>query len=259
MNKVALITGTTSGIGYALCERLAKEKTDLVLVSRNEEKLLKQQEHLEHGFGVKVWTILQDLEAPDASKNVYEELCKLNVNVDYLIQNAGFDQSGKFIGTDIKKELGMIQLHTVFVTELTKLILPDMVARKSGKILFVGSTASYIPCPQSAVYSATKSYVLFFSKALRVELKGTGVTATALCPGATRTNFAETADLLGAPVFSRFVMEPEKVADAGYRSMMKGKAKHIPGMYNKLLVFSSRVFPAAVVDHFSAKAFAKRT
>lgn len=259
MNKVALITGTTSGIGYALCERFAREKTDIILVSRNYEKLISQQDHLQQSYGIKAWKIQQDLELPEAAQNVFRELRELDVNIDYLVHNAGFDRSGKFAETDMGEEKAMIQLNSIFVTEFTKLMLPDMLERKSGKILFIGSVISYIPSAMNTVYSATKAYVLFFSRALGAELKGTGVTATVLCPGATRTNFAERSGLQGTRAFSRFVMEPEKVADAGYKSMMKGKAKHTPGIYNKLLVFSSKVFPASVVDHFSAKVFAKLT
>ncbi|MCL1979416.1 MAG: SDR family oxidoreductase [Methanomassiliicoccaceae archaeon] len=259
MNKTALITGTTSGIGYALCEKFAQEKIDLILVSRNHENLQKQQECLQEEYGVKTWAIAQDLESPDAASKIYENLRRLEIDIDYLVHNAGFDAAGKFVDIDIEKEKGMIQLHTVFVTELTKMILPGMVSRKSGKILFIGSTASCVPCPMSAVYSATKSYILFFSRAVREELKGTGVTATTICPGATRTKFAEKADLVGAPIFSnRFVMEPEKVADAGYRSMMKGKVRHIPGIYNKILVFSSKIMPSTMVDRSTAKMMTKR-
>jgi len=257
MNKTALITGTTSGIGYALCERFAKEGTDIILVSRNHEKLMTQQEHLQQSYSIKVWIIRQDLEQPEAAQNVFRELRELGVDVDYLVHNAGFDRSGKFAETDIGEEMAMIQLNSVFVTEFTKLMLPDMVARKSGRILFIGSIISYIPCAMNTVYSATKAYVLFFSRALNAELKGTGVTATVICPGATRTNFAERSGLQGTPAFGRFVMEPEKVADAGYKSMMKGKAKHTPGIYNKLMVFLSKIFPASFVDHFSAKMFTK--
>ncbi|MCL1984302.1 MAG: SDR family oxidoreductase [Methanomassiliicoccaceae archaeon] len=258
MNKVALITGTTSGIGYSMCERFAKEKIDLILVSRDHEKLRKQKERLEREHNVNVWTIAHDLAEPDAAVSVHEKVCEFGVFVDLLVHNAGFDRAGRFAVTDIEKEKEMIHLHTVFVTELTKLLLPSMISRKDGKILFIGSTASLIPCALSAVYSATKSYILFFSLALRTELKGTGVTSTVLCPGATRTRFAENADLEGTPLFTKHVMSPEKVADAGYRSMMKGKAKHVPGMYNKLLVLSSKILPSSVVQRSAVKMFTKK-
>lgn len=258
MNKTALITGTTSGIGYALCEKFAKEKTDIVLVSRNYEKLISQKDHLQSSYGIRTWIIQQDLELPEAALNVYKELCELKIGVDYLVHNAGFDVSGRFAESDIEKEKAMIQLNTVFITELTKFMLPDMEARKSGKILFVASVMSYVPCALNAVYSATKAYVLSFSRALGAELKGTGITTTAICPGATRTNFAERSGLQGTPSFRRFVMDPEKVANIGYRCMMKGRIKCTPGIYNKLVVFSSKIFPAAVVDRFTKRMFIKR-
>ena len=258
MNKTALITGTTSGIGYSMCERFAQEKIDMILVSRNIERLTEQKERLEREHNVKIWTIEQDLAAPDAARTVHEKVCESGVELDYLIHNAGFDRAGRFAGTGIEKEKEMIQLHTVFITELTKLLLPPMISRKNGKILFVGSTASLIPCALSSVYSATKAYILFFSLALRAELRGTGVTSTVLCPGATRTRFAEIADLEGTPLFTKHVMSSEKVADAGYRSMMKGKAKHVPGLYNKLLVFSSKILPTSMVERSAVKMLSKK-
>jgi len=258
MSKTAIITGTTSGIGYALCEKFAQEKTDIILVSRNYEKLISQQKYLQDSYGIKVWIIQQDLEESEAANNVYNEVCNLKISVDYLVHNAGFNESGKFVETDIQKEKNMIQLHILFTTEFTKLILPDMVKQKSGRILFIGSTGSYIPCVLDAVYAATKAYILFFSKAIRAELKGTGVSVTTLCPGSTETNFAEKAGIQGTMLFKLFVMKPEEVANAGYKSMMKGKAKHIPGIYNKLLVISSRIFPAAVIDYFTMKMLAKK-
>ncbi|AIZ56538.1 3-phenylpropionate-dihydrodiol/cinnamic acid-dihydrodiol dehydrogenase [Candidatus Methanoplasma termitum] len=104
MNKVAAITGTTSGIGYALCERFAKEKTDIILISRNKEKLMKQQEDLQQKYGIKVWSIQQDLGQAGSAQTVFQRLCELNVSVDYLVNNAGFDVSGRFVDTDIEKE-----------------------------------------------------------------------------------------------------------------------------------------------------------
>ena len=256
--KVALITGTTSGIGFALCEEFAQKKINIILVSRNHEKLAEQQEYLQRNFGIKTWIIQQDLELSDAAHSVYAKVCNLKVNVDYLVHNAGFNESGKFIETNIEKEKGMIQLHIMFVTELTKLILPKMVEQKNGKILFIGSTGSYVPCALDAVYAATKAYILFFSKAIRAELKGTGITVTTLCPGATQTNFAEKAGIQGTLLFKLFVLKPKKVANAGYKSMMRGKVTHIPGIYNKLMVISSRIFPALLIDYLTMKMLAKK-
>ena len=175
----------------------------------------------------------------------------MNLDIDYLVNNAGFNEAGKFLDTDINKEIGMIQLHITFVTELTKLILSDMAQRNCGKVLFIGSTGSFMPCPMDAVYAATKAYTLFFSKAIQAEMKGTGITITALCPGATQTRFALKAGIQETLLFKLFVMKPEKVARAGYKSMMKGQAKHIPGLYNKLLVISSKIVPAAIINYLT--------
>ena len=258
MNKVAVITGTTSGIGYAFCERFAREKTDLVLISRNHEKLMIQQDDLQQRYGISTWSIQQDLGQPGAAQTVYQKLCELNVSVDYLVNNAGFDVSGRFIETDIEKEKEMIQLNITFITEFTKLLLPEMAAKKSGRILFLGSLVAYTPCALNAVYSASKAYVLFFSRAIRTELKGTGVTVTVLCPGATDTNFAERSGLEGTPSFNKHVMSADRVADAGYRSMMKGRIKHTPGLYNKIMIFSSKVFPASLADWYTMRIFTKK-
>lgn len=257
MSKTAIITGTTSGIGYALCERFAKEKTDIVLVSRNHEKLISQRDNLQRIYSIKAYIIQQNLELPGAAQKVWGKVRDLKTDIDYLIHNAGFNEAGKFIKTDIEKEKNMIQLHILFITEFTKLILPDMVKRRSGSILFIGSTGSYIPCALDAVYAATKAYLLSFSKAIRAELKGTGVTVTILCPGSTQTNFAEKAGIQGTLLFKMFVMRPEKVADAGYKSMMRGKSEYIPGIYNKLLVISSRIFPASIINYITIKMLTK--
>lgn len=259
MNKTVLVTGTTSGIGYALCEKFAQKKTDIILVSRDYEKLINQQEHLQRNYGIKTWVIEQDLELPNAASIVYNKVCDLKINIDYLVHNAGFNETGKFIEIDIDKEKRMIQLHIMFITEFTKLILTDMVKQKHGRILFVGSIGSYIPCAYDAVYAATKAYILFFSKALRAELKGTGVTATIICPGSTQTNFAIKAGIEETLLFKLFVMKPKKVANAGYKSMMRGKSKNIPGIYNKLLIFSSKILPSAIVDYFIVKMLTKKT
>ena len=248
MNKIALITGTTSGIGYALCEKFASEKINLVLVSRNYENLIKQQEYLQQNYEIKAWIINQDLVLPEAAQIVYAKVREMGLDIDYLVNNAGFNEAGKFLDTDISKEINMIQLHITFVTELTKLFLSDMAKRKSGKVLLIGSTGSFIPCPMDAVYAATKAYTLFFSKAIMAEMKGTGVTITTICPGATQTNFALKAGIQDTLLFKMFVMKPEKVANAGYKSMMRGRTKHIPGLYSKLLVISSKIVPASIIN-----------
>lgn len=194
MSKTALVTGSTGGIGNAFCNLLASEGYDLILVSRNEIALEKQAIRLSNS-GVNVNFFAADLSQPGSPNDLYNRIKESKLTVDVLINNAGFNEVGFFCATDLSKELDMIQVHIKSLTELTKLFLPQMIERESGRILNLGSTGSYMPCPCDAVYAATKAYVLSFSSALYHELKGTGVTVTCLCPGATRTSFAEKAGI----------------------------------------------------------------
>ena len=185
-----LITGTTSGIGKAFAEKFAKAGNNIILVSRNESKLQQQQVDLQSRYHVSVKYISCNLAEDNAPNMIMEKIGNMGLSVDILINNAGFNEAGYFIDTSLEKELDMIQVHIKILTALTKRILPGMIERRYGRILNVGSTGSYMPCPCDAVYAATKSYVLSFSNGLYQELKGTGVTVTCLCPGATNTLFA---------------------------------------------------------------------
>jgi len=253
MNKTALITGSTSGIGNSFAKLLAKNKYNLILVSQNAEKLDKQAYELSREYHIKVDIIACDLSEPYAASSVYQKIRDLGLQINMLINNAGFDEYGEFLDTDKEKEIKMIHLHTIFPTEIIKLFLPDMVKHKCGRILNVGSTGSYIPCPYTAVYAATKSYILSFSRALNAELKGTGVTITTLCPGATKTEFAKKAGMEETLLFKLFVMNPENVANIGYKALIKGKESVISGGYNKLLVFSSYLLPNALINFLTKK------
>ena len=248
MTKSALITGTTSGIGKALAEKFAREKTNLILVSRDIRKLSQQADLLSGQYGVKVNFIAANLEKEDAALMVYEKVKQMGIEIQYLVNNAGFNECGLFLETDVLKEIDMIKVHAVCTTEMMKLFIPDMVKNGYGRVLNLGSTASYMPCPNSSVYGATKAYVLSVSKGLGAELKGTGVTITTLCPGATNTEFARKAEMENTLLFRIFVMEPEDVANAGYRALMRGKTYVVPGIYNKLLVISSKLVPLFILS-----------
>lgn len=248
MNKTALITGTTSGIGKAFAEKLAHEKYDLILVSKDEHKLSKQADELSRKFGIKVFKIPIDLVAEDASQKVFEMVQKMNLSVQLLINNAGFDESGLFLETDLQKEIDMIHIHATCTTAMTKLFLSEMVKNRYGRILNLASTASFTACPYNAVYAAAKAYILYFSKSINAELKGTGVSVTALCPGATKTEFARKAGLEKSLLFNYFVMTPEKVAKIGHKALMHKRAYVIAGLYNKLLIFSSKLMPAFILN-----------
>lgn len=248
MTDTALITGTTSGIGYAIAETLASDRHNLVLVARDAKKMSKQAAYLAGCYHVQVHCIVQDLLHPEAAGKIYQATRDLGLAVNILVNNAGFNEFGPFLGTDGEKETGMIQLHAQRTTEMMKCFLPDMVSAGNGYVLNVGSTGSYMECPNDAVYAATKAYILSLSKAVNAELEGTGVSVTTLCPGSTRTAFAEKAGMSGTWLFRLFVMEPERVARIGCRAMKKRRKAVTPGVYNQLLVFASKHLPSCVLN-----------
>lgn len=247
MSKTALITGSTGGIGSAFCDILASKGYDLILVSRNKSDLQNQALKLSTK-GVNVYFFVVDLSLPNEPQRLYNEVINQKLKVDILINNAGFNEVGNFTITNLSNELNMIQVHIKSLTELTKLFLPQMLERKTGYILNLGSTGSYMPCPSDSVYAATKAYVLSFSNALYYELKGSGVNVTCLCPGATHTSFAKKAGIEDTKLFKIMVMEPNIVAKIGYKSMIKGKRTVTAGLYNKFLVFCSRLLPVSIIN-----------
>ena len=248
MTKTALITGTTSGIGKALAERFAQEKINLILVSRDIDKLNQQADYLSKQYNIKTTVIAADLEKANAALTIYEQVKQMGIEVQYLVNNAGFNECGSFLNTDLTKEVGMINVHITCTTEMMKLFIPDMVKNKYGRVLNLGSTGSYMACPNDSVYAATKAYILSVSKGIGAELKGTGVTITTLCPGAAKTEFAQKAGIESTMLFRMFVMDPKRVASIGYKALMRRKAYVITGVYNKLLVLSSKLLPAFILN-----------
>lgn len=246
--KTALITGTTSGIGKAFSEKFASMGNSIILVSRNEEKLKKQQNDLQTRYHVPVKYIACDLTQRNAVDIILEKIEKWQTSVDFLINNAGFNECGLFTNTDIEQEIKMIDLHIRFITQLTKRILPMMKKNNYGRILNVGSTGSFIPSPSDAVYSATKAYLMSFSNALYGEFEKTGIKITLLCPGATETEFAVKAKLQHTLLFKYAVMKPEKVVNIAYPKLMKGKRLVITGWHNKLLVLFSKILPVKITN-----------
>ena len=243
-----LITGTTSGIGKAFAEKFAAMGNHIILVSRNRQKLEQQQIFLQNQYHVTVHFIAYDLTKEDAVDLIIKQLENWNISIDFLINNAGFNECGLFSETDINKELKMIELHTCFVTRLTKQILPMMEKNNHGHIVNIGSTGSFIPSPSDAVYSATKAYIMSFSNALYGEYENTRIKITLLCPGATETEFARKANIENTLLFKVAVMKPDKVVEIAYPKMIKGKRLIIPGLYNKLLVFFSKIIPVRITN-----------
>lgn len=244
--KTALITGASGGIGAALARLFAADGYRLVLVARGRETLEHLAEELTRAFGVEVTVLAKDLSLPSAPEEIVAALGQAGVQIDVLVNNAGFATYGPFAQTSLAAELEMMQLNMVTLTHLTKLLLPGMLQRRDGKILNVASTAAFQPGPLMAVYYATKAYVLSFSEALADELRGSGVTVTALCPGPTRSGFQERAQMEESRLVSGRIMDVDTVARAGYRGLMSNRTIVIPGMQNKVLAFAVRLVPRSL-------------
>jgi uncharacterized protein len=247
MNKTALITGASNGIGYELATIHAEHGDDLVIVARTGCKLEVLKTTLEKRFGINVLAIEKDLSVPGAAEEVYDEVNSNNIVVDYLVNNAGFGDISLFAESDWTKQARMINLNVMALTHLSRLFLPGMISRKAGKILNVASTASFQPGPTMAVYFATKSYVLSFSEAINNEVSGNGITVTALCPGSTESGFHAAALGAGSHIKERKLPSAREVAEFGYKSMMKGKAVAIPGIMNSIMATSVRFIPRSIV------------
>jgi short-subunit dehydrogenase len=248
VTQTALITGASSGIGLDLARLFARDGFDVVLVARSEAKLREIAAQIEKTSGHSAQVIVADLALPDAAQRVVDVLSARNIAIDALVNNAGLGMGGPFAETDWIRESEMIQVNIAALTQLTKLLLPPMVARRSGRILNVASTASFQPGPLMAVYYATKAYVLSFSEAIADELHGTGVTVTALCPGPTETGFAAAAQMSDSRLFNIMTpAKPDAVARAGYDAMKRGKRVVIPGVFNWIMAESVRISPRRLV------------
>ncbi|MEP3838948.1 MAG: SDR family oxidoreductase [Algibacter sp.] len=240
--KTALVTGAASGLGYELTLLLAKDAYNLILVDVNADSLSHFKSHLETNFKVKVVTLVKDLSLPNVAQDIMDAID--NKPIDALINNAGFGLFGSFTETDWERESSMLNLHIITTTHLTKLVLEGMIKRGSGKILNMSSLAAFQPGPLMSIYYASKSYMLSFSEAIANELKGTGVTVTALCPGPTKTAFQETVSENTSNNKIKFNMAcPKQVALYGYKAMLKGKSYAIPGGFNKFLAALPRFMP----------------
>jgi uncharacterized protein len=256
--KRALVTGASEGIGFEICKLLAKDGYSVVLTARNQEQLLKRVEQLKP-HNVETDVIVQDLSLPDACDKLVAELTARNLQIDILINNAGFANYGDFSSNSLEKEMALLQVNIVALTKLTKLLLPSMLKNRYGKIMNLASMAAFVAGPQMAVYYASKAYVLSFSEALACELEGTGVTVTAVCPGATATEFQERAGLGRSKLFEKFKpMDSTTVSEIGYRGMMNGETIVITGAMNKLMALATRLTPRSVSTHLVKRIQASR-
>lgn len=253
MPKTALITGATSGLGYEFVKLFAKDGYNLVIIARNKQKMeqIKQSFH-----SIDVTVIAKDLSAPNAVKEVFEEVEKQGITIDVLINNAGFGLLGNFDELDIQKQVDMIQLNIAALTELTYYVLAKMKQRNEGKILNISSTAAFQPGPLMAVYYATKAYVLSFSEALVEELSDSPVTVTTLCPGPTKTNFGSVANIEGTKMF-RSAMNSGFVAKLGYDALMNGNRVIVTGGLNKAGALAAKFLPRSLAAKI-AKSVARK-
>ncbi|MBK6264061.1 SDR family oxidoreductase [Marivirga sp. S37H4] len=240
--QYALITGATSGIGYELAKLFAKDQYNLVIVARHEADLKKAASEFRKE-GVKVETITKDLFKKEAASEIYEEVKNRGITINVLVNNAGQGEFGKFIENNLQDELEIIQLNIVATVALTKYFIRDMMQAGEGKILNLSSIAGKVPGPYQAVYHGTKAFIQFFTEAVRSEMKDTGISLTALLPGATDTDFFNKADMESSKILEQDLADPAKAAEDGYKALMNGEAMVISGFKNKMQVAMGNMMP----------------
>lgn len=256
----ALITGASAGIGLELAKRFAAAGHALILTARRADELNKIAAQLKAAHRIDVHVFPLDLGAADGPKQLHEQVTAAGLTVDVLVNNAGFGTLGPFLDTELEKELAMIRLNVSALVDLCGRFVPAMKARGRGRVLNVASTAAFQPGPYMAIYYATKAFVLSFSEALWDELNGSGVTVTCLCPGPTKTEFADRAGMNETNLFSGpNVMTVQAVCDAAFKGIMMGKRLVVPGFVNKLLVFAVRFAPRRLILRIVRRFQQKRT
>jgi uncharacterized protein len=244
-SQTVLITGSSSGIGLHLAKEFAKHGHSLVLVAPESDELESVADELRKSHQVSVTAIAKDLRDDKAAQAIFEQLDGRSIEI--LVNNAGHGQKGKAWEIPLEDDLSMVALNIMAILRLTKLFLPPMVARGAGRILNTASVAGFEPGPGYVVYSSTKAFVLSYSEGLATELKDTGVTVTALCPGPTDTDFFPKADMLETRAFQQAnLMAPQDIAKAGYKALMAGDRVIIPGIANKAMVFMRRLIPESL-------------
>lgn len=251
-HSAALITGASSGLGAEYARLFGADGHEVVLVARRRDRLEALAKELEARRGLRAHVIAADLAAPAGPARVVDEVDRLGVEIEFLVNNAGFGASGAFAESELARQLEMLHVNVIALVALTRAFLPGMLARRRGRILNVGSTAGFVPGPYMAVYYASKAFVNSFTEALWYELRDTGVTATASCPGATATEFAAVAGNERSLLFRLGAAPVATVAREGYRAMMRGRPLIVHGLKNKLTIQSLRVSPRAAIRAVAA-------
>ena len=259
MRKIALITGASAGFGIEFARLFARHHNDVILTARRGDRLAELASSLEVEHNIDAHVIVADLAAHDGAKELFDEVQERGLEVEYLVNNAGFGTFGAFVDTDAGESMDLVRVNIAALTELTALFLPAMVERRSGRVLNVASAAAFQPGPLMATYYASKAYGLHFSEALNEELKGKGVSVTALCPGPVMTEFQQVAGMESSGlVLHKRLISVEEVVEAGYSAMMRGKAFVVPGIGPRLLSFGVRFMPRRFVTMFVARMQAER-
>lgn len=245
MKEWVLVTGAASGIGAELCRLFARHGSGLVLVDRDERGLEKTSAALNSEFGAQTVSLVYDLSIPEAAEQIYRDLQERNMEIDVLVNNAGFGAFGAFWETDLGRDRALVNVNIMAPMLLTKLLLPHMVTRKRGRVLNVGSISGFLASPYAPTYYSSKAWLLSFSQGLATSLKGSGVSVTIVCPGPTYTGFDwhnATGDN-ALPERKKYQMEASDVAAQAYRGMRRGTMVVIPGTSNKTLVLVGKLLP----------------
>lgn len=245
MKEVAIITGASGGIGYEIALLFAKQKIDILIVARNKQKLNDIKWAIEQQFKITVYCVATDLSISDGFVDIDNCVKANKLSVTFLVNNAGFGDYGFFSERSMEKYTEMLGLNVIRLTELTYYYAKQMIKNGKGRILNVASTAGIQPDPYFAVYGASKAYVISLTEAIHKEFEKSGVTATVLSPGATKTEFMERADMNNAKLYESGVMTAKEVAEVGFEGMMKGKLHVIPGFKNRILAFFSSITPSS--------------
>lgn len=252
--KLALITGASGGIGLEFATQLAERGYNLALAARSGATLERIAADLQSRYGVAVRTVACDLARAGAAQDLHSQV----PDCDVLVNNAGFANNGEFARLPENELLEEMQLDVVTLTQLTRLYLPGMIARRDGKVLNIASTAGFLPGPYMAVYYASKAYVISFSEAVAQEVRGTGVTVSVLCPGATVTGFQSRAKVESTVLFRLPMAKAADVAKAGIDGMLAGKTVIVPGLMNKLVAIAPKIVPRSLLVAVSGVAVRRR-